>query len=150
MKDVSRLSTSIALVLGIGFIGGIFTSQSLEWYETIKPEIAPPNWIFTSVWTILYILIGLVLFIAWKNRFWGDKKLLFLFFIQLALNFIWSPLFFVLRSPLLGFIDLIALDVAVFLTIVRFYSYSKVSSVLLLPYMCWISIATVLNYAVLA
>ncbi|MFN3383867.1 MAG: TspO/MBR family protein [Archaeoglobaceae archaeon] len=146
-----RLVLSIAIVLAIGIAGSYFTSQSVKtWYpELQKPFFTPPDWLFAPAWTMLYILIGLVLYICWQNSFWKDSKLKLFFFLQLALNFLWSPLFFALQSPLLGFIDVLALDIAVIATIALMLKHSKIVTVLMIPYLCWILFASALNFAVL-
>lgn len=149
--NLLRLILSIALVLLIGLAGSYFTAQSVKtWYpELKKPFFTPPDWLFAPAWTTLYILIGLALYVCWQNSFWNDSKLKIFFFLQLALNFLWSPLFFALKSPLFGFIDVLALDFAVIATVALMLKHSKVATILMLPYLCWILFATVLNFAVL-
>lgn len=142
-----RLLTSIAVLMVLGIAGSFFTAQSLEsWYVKLnKPFFTPPNWLFAPAWTTLYLLIGLTLYLCWENRFWDDKKLKFAFFLQLILNFLWSPLFFGLRSPILGLFDILALDIAVIATIFLLSKHSKTTTLLMLPYLAWILFASVLN-----
>lgn len=139
---------SVALCLLAGVVGSIFTSQSVStWYITLnKPSFNPPNWMFGPVWTVLYILIGISLYLVWTNKkrtitaFW-------VFGIQLALNALWSFLFFGLQSPLSAFIEIIILWAAILATIIIFYRISRPAAYLLIPYILWVSFAAVLNLA---
>ncbi|AAB89774.1 MULTISPECIES: TspO/MBR family protein [Archaeoglobus] len=147
--NILKLVASILAVLAIGFAGSFFTAQSVQtWYAGVeKPFFTPPNWLFGPAWTLLYFLIGIVLYIAWENGFWNDSRVKATFFTQLGLNFLWSILFFGLQNPLAGLVDIIALDIAVILTIVYIYHHSK-ASLLLLPYLGWILFASALNFAI--
>ncbi len=119
--------------------------NSIWYHSLIKPEFAPPNWIFTPVWIILYITIftSLVLYYLADA---SDKRTGYTFFYtQLLLNLIWAPVFFGLKNILLAFVIIILLDIFVFLTIRKFYSVSKPAGILLVPYLTWISFATYLN-----
>uniref|UniRef100_A0A7C3RD74 Tryptophan-rich sensory protein n=2 Tax=Archaeoglobus fulgidus TaxID=2234 RepID=A0A7C3RD74_ARCFL len=113
------------------------------------PFFTPPNWLFAPAWTVLYLLIGLVLYICWINGFWNNQKLKFAFFLQLALNFLWSPLFFGLQNPLLGLFDIITLDLAVIATVILLHRHSKLAFLLMLPYLAWILFATLLNFFII-
>lgn len=145
--NIVKLIVSIVIVLILGVSGSYFTMPNIEgWYAGLnKPWFTPPNWLFGPMWTTLYILIGIVLYICWENSFWNNKILMTVFIIQLALNFLWSPLFFGLKNPLLGLLDIIALDIAVIATIILLFSYSKTASILMLPYLAWILTASLLN-----
>ena len=122
--------------------------NNLLWYETLnKPFLSPPDWIFTPVWTILYlmILISFILFV--KGHYVGNKILpLFLFFIQMILNLAWPIAFFYFENILLGVYILVALCLFLLLTIMSFYKYSKSASYLLVPYFCWCCFALYLNW----
>ena len=117
-----------------------------SWYlNLIKPSFSPPNWLFAPVWSILYLLIfaSLALYI---NSDAPYKKWGYIFFvIQMLLNIIWSPVFFGLKSLSLGLIVIILLDIFVILTMVKFFQASKISGILLIPYLLWIIFATYLN-----
>ena len=144
-----KLVISIAIPLFIGFIGSFFTSSSVDtWYKTLKkPDFNPPNWVFSPVWTLLFILIGLSFYIIWKNNFGGKKVLLLnIFFTQLFANLIWSLFFFGLRSPFLALIDIIVLWLAILVNIIVFYRVSKPAGILLVPYILWVSFAALLNF----
>lgn len=153
MKDFPKLLASILGCELVGILGTIFTTPSIPtWYSSLnKPFFSPPNWIFGPVWTILYLLMGvsfyLILKIGWKQK--KVKDALKFFLAQLALNFIWSPLFFGLKSPLLGLITIIAMWVLIVITMKKFYPLSKVAFYLLIPYLLWVSFATILNASIL-
>ncbi|MBI2544988.1 MAG: tryptophan-rich sensory protein [Candidatus Aenigmarchaeota archaeon] len=149
--DWTKLVISIAVCEAAGLIGSIFTLSSIPtWYASlVKPSFSPPNWIFGHVWTILYALMGISLYLVWEKGFNRKTKFAFyLFGTQLALNSLWSILFFGLRSPLYAFIEIVALWISIVLTIFSFYRISKTSAILLLPYIAWVSFALILNLAI--
>ena len=147
-----KLAVSIIACLLAGFIGGIFTSSSVStWYETLnKPSFSPPNWVFGPVWTLLYILMGISFYIVWLKSFKEKevKKAAAIFAVQLLLNMLWSILFFGLKSPLAAFIEVVLLWLAICLTILQFSKISKPAAYLLVPYILWVSFASVLNLAI--
>lgn len=123
--------------------------DSIWFHNLIRPELAPPDWLFAPVWIVLYITI-FVSFVLYCLKKVPDKKTGYLFFsVQLLLNLTWTPVFFVLKNILLAFIIIILLDIFVFLTIHKFYSISKLAGILLIPYLLWILFATYLNGAYL-
>ena len=152
LKELVRLIVSILIVFIAGTIGSIATlSQIPTWYAAlVKPSWAPPNWLFGPVWTTLYILIGIALFLVWKegiNR--KDVKLaISVFVVQLVLNVLWSVIFFGYNSLLGGLIVIIILWIAILANIIFFYRVSKPAGLLLVPYIVWVSIASYLNYSV--
>ena len=152
LKELVRLIASILIVFIAGTIGSIATlSQIPTWYAAlVKPSWAPPNWLFGPVWTTLYILIGIALFLVWKegiNR--KDVKLaISVFVVQLVLNVLWSVIFFGYNSLLGGLIVIIILWIAILANIIFFYRVSKSAGLLLVPYIVWVSIASYLNYSV--
>ena len=145
----------IPLVLSIGVcflaaaVGSVFTTSAIDtWYTTLqKPFFNPPNWIFRPVWTLLYLMMGISLYIFWNTRTNAKEKRrgLSLFFVQLALNVLWSILFFGLKSPIGAFIGIILLLFAIYLTIRKFLEASKLAGWLLTPYLAWVSFATILK-----
>jgi translocator protein len=147
-----KLISSLIICLLAGFIGSFFTSSSITtWYLTLnKPFFNPPNWLFGPVWTILYLMMGVSLYIIWdkgiNNKI--SKIAISLFFIQLTLNVLWSIIFFGLKSPLFALIEIIFLLIFILLTIIYFYKISKFASYLLVPYLMWVSFATILNFAI--
>lgn len=153
MKDLIKLSGSIISCELVGIFGTPFTIKAIPtWYASLnKPFFSPPNWIFGPVWTILYLLMGISFYLIWKKG-WGKKsvKSAGMFFLaQLILNLLWSPIFFGLKSPLLGLIIIVAMWILIVMTIKKFYPLSKLASYLLIPYFLWVSFATVLNAAIL-
>ncbi len=121
------------------------------WYDSlVKPVLNPPSWIFPPVWSILYALIIISLFIyIFKNSLQNKSSGYVYFIIQLILNLAWSPIFFYFKNIGLALIIVVLLDYFVILTIKRFYSVSKISAILLIPYLLWILFATYLNTAFL-
>ena len=152
-KKVLKFIASIIICQSAGVFGSLVTFEAIPgWYITLeKPFFAPPNWIFGPVWIILYFLMGVSLYIVWENELKSKTRNIFfvVFGIQLILNTLWSSLFFGLRSPLLGLVDILILDVMLAVTIIYAKRVSKYAAMLLIPYMVWIIIASVLNYAIL-
>lgn len=149
--NILKLVASIILCQLAGIVGSLATIPSIPtWYASLKkPFFTPPNWIFGPVWTGLYALMGISLFMVWQRR--ADhpqvKTAFIFFFLQLILNPIWSVAFFGLRLPLLGLIDIILLWIAILLTIQNFFKVSKMAGLLLLPYLLWVSFAALLNFS---
>ena len=136
----------LAFVIGVVVLGGGIGVITLpgDWYAGLeKPWFTPPNWAFGPVWTVLYALIGWV-----GARKWLQGGALRLWWAQMALNFLWSPVFFGLQQPLaaLGVISAMWMVIAVF--IAREWHNDRLSSALFLPYLAWVSLATALNVAI--
>lgn len=132
-------------------LGGWFTSMGMpEWYATLqKPSWNPPSWVFAPVWTTLYILMAIAAWLVWKEAgFGGATAALSLFFIQLLLNFTWSGLFFGLGSPGWALVEVLLLLAAIVATTVLFFRHSTAAGVLMIPYVLWVSFATLLNAAI--
>ena len=144
------------LAVGICFIaagiGSLFTFASVStWYpKLIKPPFSPPSWVFGPAWTILYLLMGISLFLVlekgWKRT--DIREGVLLFGVQLALNVAWSFLFFGLQSPLAGLAGIVLLWIAILATILRFREISRPAAFLLIPYILWVSFAMILNAAI--
>ena len=121
-KKVLKFIASIIICQSAGIFGSLATFEAVPgWYITLeKPFFAPPNWIFGPVWIILYFLMGVSLYIVWENELKSKTRNIFfvVFGIQLILNTLWSFLFFGLRSPLLGLVDILILDVMLAVTII--------------------------------
>ncbi len=141
---------AILICQAAGLLGSFFTISSIPtWYAMLtKPFFSPPNFVFGPVWTTLYALMGISLYMVWTSKAKSKHHAVKLFFIQLGLNTVWSILFFGLKSPSLAFIEIIALWVAIVLTIQAFQKISKVASYLLYPYLAWVSFATILNLSI--
>ena len=148
--DYYKLIISIGVCLAVGFISGFWTSSSISsWYAHLhKPSFNPPNWIFGPVWTLLYILMGVALYLVWNDTASVNVAMTF-FIIQLVLNFFWSYLFFSLKNPLIAFIEILFLLLMIIITTIEFYPISNAAAYLLIPYILWVSFASVLNLSIL-
>jgi len=152
VKYVWKLVVSIVACLAAGAIGSAFTRSAIPtWYAALeKPLYTPPNWLFAPVWTLLYIMMGVAAFLVWRRGL-GSRNVriaLIVFLVQLVLNALWSVMFFGLESPVFGLIVISVLWVAILATIIVFFRISKVASVLMWPYLLWVSFAAVLNASI--
>lgn len=147
-----KLIISILIPLLVGTTAGLFTSSGVKgWYAVAnKPWFNPPNWIFAPVWTSLYVLMGIALFLVWKSDVAVNikKTALTLFAAQLVLNFFWSFIFFKLQQPGWAFAEIILMWLMILMTIWWFGKISSTAAWLLVPYICWVSFASVLNYSI--
>jgi len=149
-QNIFLLVGSIAVAQSAGLIGSLFTRSSIrEWYILLeKPFFNPPNWIFGPVWTILYTLIGIALYLSLKH--WGkNKQFLSLFAFHLFLNALWSIIFFGQRMIGLALFDIILMDISLVVMMIWSRKIDKRIAWLLLPYLLWILFATVLNGSIL-
>lgn len=143
---MSRIPTRIAfliLVVGGGFLIGLFSAPG-EWYAALnKPSFNPPNWLFGPVWTVLYVLIAMAGWRTWEaGRSSGRMTL---WWVQLVLNFLWPPVFFVLQQPWIALPIILCLLVTILLFARRSWTADRVSAVAFLPYAAWVAFASVLN-----
>jgi len=151
-KKFLRLVFSILICQSAGIIGSFFTAPAIsDWYVNLeKPFIAPPNWIFAPVWTTLFVLMGVAFYLVWEKGI--DRKdiklALSVFCIHLGLNTLWSILFFGIRSPLLSFFEIIILWLFILWITYKFYKIRKLAGVLLIPYLFWVSFASILNFLI--
>jgi len=143
-----KLITSIIICQLAGIIGSFFTAKSVSnWYLTLnKPSFNPPGWVFAPVWTLLFLLMGISLYLLWQKGFKRSKSALYAFTGQYILNIAWSFCFFYLQNPLAGFIEIIILWIFIILTIISFYKIKPLASYLLFPYLAWVSFAALLNF----
>lgn len=152
MKNIFKLFLSIALPLAIGALGSYYTIPEISgWYQTIqKPSWNPPNGIFGPVWTTLYILMGVALYLVWKTPNSKRTKpiVVSFFMIQLGLNFLWSFIFFNQHRIGLALANIILLWIFILLTILSFSKVNKTAAWLLIPYILWVSFAMLLNYSI--
>ncbi len=150
-RDLLALALLVGICLGIGGLGGAVTASSVnEWYPTLnKPSFNPPNWVFGPVWTTLYVMMGIAAWRVWRA---ADRDTargpLALFALQLAVNLGWSIAFFGLRDPGLAVAVILTLDLLVLATAHMFRRIDGLAALLLVPYLAWITFATVLNVAV--
>jgi translocator protein len=152
MKPALKITIAVVVCLAIGSLSGVATTDAITgWYATItKPSFNPPNWIFGPVWTILYIMMGIAAGLIWKAG-WERKDVktaLGIFTAQLLLNGLWSLIFFAWESPRLALVEILVLLVFILFTMVSFKRVSTVAAYLLLPYLLWVSFATVLNASI--
>ncbi len=146
-----KLLVSILLCQSAGVVGSFFTVASIPvWYATLnKPVFSPPSWVFAPVWLALYTLMGISLYLVWQNGVnEKSKKAIGVFAAQLFLNALWSVVFFGANSILGGFMVIAALWLAIVWTIVEFNKISKTAAYLLVPYIIWVSLASVLNFSI--
>lgn len=147
-----KLFISILIPLLVGGISGFFTASGVDgWYAAAnKPWFNPPNWIFAPVWTSLYILMGIAFYLVWKSdvAYPVKQTAIVLFTVQLTLNFFWSLIFFKLQQPGWAFAEVLALWLTILLTIFAFGKISSAAAWLMVPYISWVSFASVLNYAI--
>jgi translocator protein len=153
MNNIVKLIISIAIPLAAGGLSGFFTTSEIPgWYQTItKPSWNPPSWIFGPVWTTLYILMGIALYLVWKNENVDasiKRTAIILFAVQLILNFFWSLIFFKQHQIGWAFAEIIAMWIFIVLTIFAFAKVNNTAAWLLVPYICWVSFASILNYTI--
>ena len=149
--SIARLAICILVTELIGGgIGSFFTFSSITtWYVALnKPVFTPPGSLIGIIWTTLYLLMGIALYLVWE-RMPKSRNAVMNYSVQLALNVLWSFLFFYLRSPLYGLIEIAFLWGAIAVTIISFYRFSRTSAALLVPYILWVTIAAYLNYSIL-
>jgi translocator protein len=151
MKKLSKLVCSVSLCLMTGFVGSFSTMNSVKtWYASLsRPYFTPPDWTFGVVWPILYVMMGISVFMIW-NRGLDKRKVkvaLGLFVLQLVLNGLWTPIFFGLHMIALALIEIVLLWIAILLTILVFWRISKAAAFFLFPYILWVSFAAILNTA---
>ena len=148
MKNSLKLLLCIIIPLAIGAVSGIATTSGIDtWYVNIeKPSFNPPNYLFGPVWTTLYILMGISFYMilqAQKNEL--RTKAIAVFCIQLFLNFCWSFLFFKFQLLGLAFIEIILIWLSIAAMIIIFFEINKTAALLQIPYLLWVSFASVLN-----
>lgn len=141
----------VTFTLILGALPGFITSESLtSWYPDLnKPFFNPPNWIFGPAWTFLYICMGLAAALIYNTGFYKKevKIALAVYSVQLILNIAWTFLFFGLKNPLLAFIEIVVLNIAIWVSMFLFKSINKTSFYLFIPYMMWVLFASALNLA---
>ena len=153
MNKITRILAVVVTCLAIGYFSGIVTRSSIDtWYPTlIKPSFNPPNWVFAPAWSLLYLLMGVAAGLVWDRIEYEKevvKNALVFFAIQLALNALWSYLFFFFFNPLLALIEIFVLWLMIYETLLKFIKINKVAGYLLVPYLLWVSFATILNASI--
>jgi len=154
MKSIKVLITlliCLLIPLAIGGISGFATAAGItDWYVTLnKPSFNPPNYLFAPVWTTLYTLMGISLFIIWRSPEGRNRNnALVIFAVQITLNFFWSFLFFKFNLPGVALAEIVLLWTSILMMIILFRRISKLAAFLQVPYLLWVSFATVLNAAI--
>lgn len=149
--NLKRFLISISIPLLIGGLSALITSGNMDIYSSIvRPPLSPTSWVFPVVWSILYFLMGVSLYLVWNSDASENEKrrAFLLFVIQLFLNFIWSPIFFNKQWFLFAFVVLVFLWVVTLLMIISFYKISKPAGLLQIPYLLWLTFAGYLNFAI--
>jgi tryptophan-rich sensory protein len=151
--EIPKLILCIVACQGAGLLGSIFTNMSVStWYPTLaKPWFTPPPGVIPVVWTVLFTLMGVSLFLAWRAGLTSPefRGAAYAFAAQFVFNIIWSAAFFGLQSPKAGLAVIAMLWILILLTIYRFYPLSREAALLLVPYIAWVSFAAILNYSIL-
>jgi benzodiazapine receptor len=153
MNRITKILTVVVTCLVVGYFSGMVTrSAIITWYPTlVKPSFNPPNWVFAPVWSTLYIMIGIAAGLVWdriESNTTLVKKALVVFAIQLALNALWSYLFFGLKNPMLALLEIVILWLMIYETYVQFGRINKIAGYLFIPYLLWVSFAMVLNASI--
>ena len=141
----------ISIPLVIGGLSGLATTGAIDsWYATLnKPFFNPPNYIFGPVWTLLYVLMGISLFLIWKSPDGNLRNMaLAIFIIQITLNFVWSFFFFYFHWTAIALFDIVILWISIILMIIAFLRIDKTAALFQIPYLLWVSFASVLNAAI--
>ena len=149
-KSMARLIAACCVSLAAGLIGSLTTVGDgfNSWYSTIeKPAFTPPNWVFGPVWTLLYLLMGVAAFLVWQKglRLTTVRMALGWFLVQLVLNALWTPVFFGLHRIGWALVVIVLLWAAIAIAMYCFFRVSRTAAILLVPYLLWVSFATVLN-----
>ncbi len=144
LKKLKPYLISVAISVGIGALSALFTMGNMDVYENInKPLLSPPSFLFPVVWSVLFILMGISSAIVYLKG--GGGKALFIYALQLAVNFFWSIIFFNMQAYLFSFLWLIVLWVLIIIMIVKFYKVSPLAAYLQIPYLLWVTFAGYLN-----
>jgi tryptophan-rich sensory protein len=149
-KQAIGLAGWLLLSFAAAGVGGVASMNAGSFYaDLIRPDWAPPAWLFAPVWTVLYLLIGVAAWLVWRARgFGGAHGALALFIVQLFANALWTWLFFAWRQGALAFGEILLLWVLIVATIAAFWRVHRVAAALLLPYLAWVSFASALTFAV--
>ncbi|MEM4152995.1 MAG: TspO/MBR family protein [Candidatus Pacearchaeota archaeon] len=140
---------AIIFVFFTAFIGSFFTDTG-EWYESVKPSITPPNYVFPIAWTILFVLIAISFYLAMSSskKEYNKKEIIPGYLFNFLLNMAWSFFFFKLKQPILAFVDLVLLWASTALMIFVTRKVNKAAAWLLVPYLLWLTFAGILNFII--
>jgi translocator protein len=152
MSKTGKFIVSLLIPLAVAMVSGLITAQQVTgWYVGLnKPSWNPPNWLFGPVWSLLYLLMGIALYLVWSSN--GDEqtkqRACWIFGFQLLLNFFWSIIFFKLHLVGLALVEIIMLWFAILATIFAFARVRTLAAWLLVPYISWVSFALILNLTI--
>ena len=151
MNAFGRLLASLVFPQAVGILSGLATVRGVrDWYPgLVKPSFNPPSWVFAPVWTALYLAMGVAAWLVWQRGLEtpGVRVALAAFLVQLALNGLWSILFFGLHSPALAFVEIVILWAAIGVTTVLFFRQAAAAGWLMAIYWAWVTFAAVLNFS---
>ena len=145
-KSILGAIGALVLTFGAAYVGSRFPVD--EWYTALaKPSWNPPNWLFGPVWSVLYLLMAISVWLVWKKQgLLGAIVPLSIFLLQLVLNAAWSWLFFGLHEMGIALVEIVVLWIVILVNIILFWKIYPISGILLLPYLLWVSFASILNY----
>jgi len=148
--QITGLIISLLICFIVAGLGALTSINAGEFYAALaKPDWAPPAWLFGPAWTVLYIIMAIASWLVWRQEGFGAAQIaLSLYLTQLVFNALWSWLFFSLHNGMWAFIDISLLWVSLVILIYQFWKISIVASIMLLPYILWVSFATMLNFSI--
>lgn len=147
MRRLIYIAVAVLICLAIGYTASLFQAPSINtWYTTLqKSPLSPPDAAFPVAWSIIYVCMGISIGLVWNKKAAIESGLGWIFTLQLILNFAWSFLFFYLRNPIGGFIEITILDAVVLFYLLTCYRINKIAALLFIPYLLWLALATYLN-----
>ncbi len=150
MSFTTKAFIAVFICLGLGFASGLVGSPMSDWYQDlVKPPFQPPPWVFGPAWTVLYTMMGIAIAYVWNSAVSPKRsKAVKLFLVQFLFNISWSPLFFGAQNPMASLIVILIMWVLIALTISAFYKIKPKYGYLLIPYLCWVTFATLLNASI--
>ena len=152
IKNFKSLILILSITFLLSFVAGYVTQSNIDpWYQSLnKLSFSPPNWIFGPVWTILYAFMSIAIWVVYEkskeNELDFSKKILKYYFYHLVVNFSWSFIFFYFHLIFLAFINILIIIIAVILLMSLYFPRSKISFILMIPYLLWVIFAAVLNF----
>jgi benzodiazapine receptor len=149
-RKIIVIVAAAAICLLLGSASGLFTIGEIKgWYQTIeKPSWNPPNWLFGPVWSTLYILMGVAFGLVITQKGQIKRNVVWVFIIQFILNLLWSFIFFKMHNFSLALLEIVVLWIFIFICVVQFYRLNKIAGLLMIPYLVWVSFATILTTSI--
>lgn len=151
MKKKLQILIPILICFFVGFIGSCFQADAISnWYPYLnKPDLTPPNIVFPIAWSILYVLMGASIGLIMNSNSRKKKYFVKIFLLQLFLNFTWSISFFYFQSPIAGLVNIVLLEIVIIYYALSVYPIRRLSTLLFVPYVLWVSFASYLNFYIL-